>query len=100
MSALDHLNSIDETLNRVRQDHAHEVKTLQDQLLAAQIELQLCRGTTEREKNDRIAAERITMKLITQFGMVENIFSEAKRLALEITDLEHHTEIKTKESAS
>lgn len=82
MSALDRFASLDETITSIRQDHAETLKACTDHLLATQLELELTKAQLTKACLDRDRYMRISTKLITQFAVVENVFSEAKALAL------------------
>lgn len=80
MSALH--KSLDETLAAIREQHELEMRECKDQILAAEVRASLLESQLERAVEARASAERITSKLIAQFGMVEAVFAEAKALAL------------------
>lgn len=74
-------SSIDAHLAAMRAQFEAEKKTLQDQLFIAQAEVHLIRDQLDRAIEARSTAERITAKLLTQFGTVALIFEEARSLA-------------------
>ena len=78
-----HLASLDATLAAARQAWEADRKGLEDRLFALQTELKLTQDACARAETARTAAERITMKLITQFGMVAGVFAEARDIALQ-----------------
>lgn len=80
MSAL--FKSLDETVDTIRATHEAEMKACQDRTLAAEIEASLLRDLLAKANEAKSAAERVTAKLIAQFGAVEAVFAEAKALAL------------------
>jgi hypothetical protein len=88
MSALDHLDSIDSKLAEMRHKFEEEQKALRDQLFVAQAEARLAKEQLERAVEARASAERVTAKLLTQFGTVAMIFEEAKTMAEEINKQE------------
>lgn len=80
MSALH--KSLDETLAAIREDTEHRLKAMEDKVLAAEVKASLLEEQLNRAVEARASAERITSKLIAQFGVVEAVFAEAKALAL------------------
>lgn len=80
MSALH--KSLDETLAAIREQHELEMRECKDKMLAAEVRASLLESQLERAVEARASAERITSKLIAQFGVVEAVFAEAKALAL------------------
>lgn len=82
MSALDPFLSLDGQIQKIRQDHDTKLKAVNDQLMAAQIELVMTKKALVERTQERDQSERVALKLVTQFGMVEKIFAEAKALAL------------------
>jgi translation initiation factor 2 alpha subunit (eIF-2alpha) len=69
----------------MRKHFEAEQKALSDQLFIAQAEARLAKDQLERAIEARAQAERISVKLLTQFGTVAMIFEEAKALAEEVT---------------
>lgn len=89
MAASDRFSSVDDQLKSIRDEHTREMKDLQDQLLACQIELRLTQKSFEQAQTDRSHSERLLVKLITQFAnasgafsMAQKAFDDANRLAL------------------
>ena len=82
MSAL--YKSIDEQLAELRAQHESEMQACKDRTLAAEVESALLKEQLEKANEARAAAERVTTKLLTQFGLVSQVFEEAKALALEL----------------
>lgn len=80
MSALH--KSLDETVAAIREHHEREIQECKDKMLAAEVRASLLEEQLGRAVEARASAERITSKLIAQFGMVEAVFAEAKALAL------------------
>lgn len=80
MSALH--KTLDETVAAIREDTESRLKAMEDKVLAAEVKVSLLEDQLKRAVEARAAAERITSKLIAQFGMVEAVFAEAKALAL------------------
>lgn len=74
--------SLDETVVAIREAHEAELKTANDRVFAAEVKAELLQTQLNRATEARASAERITSKLIAQFGMVEAVFAEAKALAL------------------
>lgn len=77
--------SIDETLAAIRDNHEREIRSAQDAQVAANLETALCREALRKAQTERDYYMRIATKLITQFGVVEAVFAEAKALALTIS---------------
>lgn len=80
MSALH--KSLDETLAAIREQHEREIQECKDKMLATEVRASLLEEQLYRAIEARASAERITSKLIAQFGVVEAVFAEAKTLAL------------------
>lgn len=80
MSALH--KSLDETISAIRDENEALIKAANDRVLAAEIKATLLEDQLKRAVEARASAERITSKLIAQFGVVEAVFAEAKNLAL------------------
>src|SRR6478609_4255123 len=78
----EHLTSLDSALAAARNSWAEERKSLLDRIFALETELALHKNLFDRAAADRNQAERVTAKLLAQFGMVAVIFDEAKSLAL------------------
>lgn len=74
--------TLDETVAAIREDTESRIKAMEDKVLAAEVKASLLEDQLKRAVEARAAAERITSKLIAQFGMVEAVFAEAKALAL------------------
>lgn len=82
MAASDNFQTLDEILSNIRQVHADELKAVNDALLAKNIECELMKKEMDRLTAENVRYLRVTTKLITQFGVVEKVFSEAKAMAL------------------
>jgi hypothetical protein len=80
MSALH--KSLDETLAAIREEHAREMQECKDRTREAEVRATILQDQLDKAVEARAAAERLSVKLITQFGTVEAIFAEAKELAL------------------
>lgn len=80
MSALH--KSLDETLAAIREAHAIEIQGFKDRTLAAEIEATLLRDQLAKAVEARASAERITVKFVTQYAMVEKVLAEVKELAM------------------
>jgi hypothetical protein len=87
MSATDKFQSIDETLAFIKETHAAEMAALADALKAATVELELTKAAFKKADERAMVSERLAIKLITQFGTVEAIFAEAKKLALQVDSM-------------
>src|SRR5215510_4609110 len=83
MSAMDHFSSIDRQLGVMREHFETELKAMKDQLFVAQAEARLAQEQLAKAVEARSRAERITARLLTQFGTVAMIFDEARTLAIE-----------------
>lgn len=86
MSAL--YKSLDETVSAIREDCEAQLKDAKDKVLASEIRATLLEQYLAEAKADRDSAVRIATKLITQFGLVEKVFADAKELALEVSRLQ------------
>lgn len=80
MSALH--KSLDETIAAIRDEHETQMKACADRVLAAEVRATLLEDQLARAIEARSQAERVCVKLITQFGVVESVFAEAKEMAL------------------
>lgn len=74
--------SLDETVVAIREAHEAELKAAKDAQFAAELKATLLQDQLARAIEARAQAERISVKLIAQFGTVEAVFAEAKALAL------------------
>lgn len=86
MTATDRFNSLDETVKSIREEHERALKASQDELLAAHIEVAMLKDAIKSANTDRDKWMRIATKLTTQFGTVEAVFADAKRMALSIEE--------------
>lgn len=80
MSAI--FKSIDEMLASAKDEHESCKKALLDRIFALETELTLHKSLTASASKDRDTWMRLATKLVTQFGTVEQVFSEAKAMAL------------------
>ena len=80
--ALERFYSLDETIRDIKEAHQAEIQSVKDKLMAAEIEAAMLREALQVADRERKSAERVTVKLITQFATVEAVFAEAKALAL------------------
>lgn len=76
--------NIDETLADIRAQHEADMQACKDRTLAAEVESALLKEQLEKCNEARAFAERVTTKLLTQFGLVATVFDEARRIALEL----------------
>lgn len=76
--------SLDDTLRLIREDHEEEMRAMREALSAAENDAALAKTQLAVAVEERAKAERIAIKFITQFALVEKVFSEVKALALEI----------------
>lgn len=86
MSALDQMNSLDSILKTIKEEHATEMQKLKDSLLAAELQTTLCQKALADAAKERDKWMRIATKLVTQFSTVEQVFAEAKRIALSMPE--------------
>lgn len=89
MAATDSLNSLDQMLKAAREQHADEMKSVKDSLLASQLELKLTQDALSGQQERTGVAERFSVKLLTQFAMVDaaltlanKAFDDARQFAL------------------
>lgn len=92
MAATDNLDSLDRLLQATRDQHKDEMKGVNDQLLASQLELSLTKDALAKQQERMAVAERFSVKLVTQFAMVDaaltlanKAFSDARSAALSAT---------------
>lgn len=82
MSATDTFTSLDDHIRRIKEDCAMQVADARHMMDAAITETVVLRAALEKAAEQRDIAIRTTVKLITQFGTIEAVFADAKRLAL------------------
>ena len=87
MSALDKFQSLDDTIRNIKDQHTSEMSQMESRLKSAEIELELTKKALERAQERSQISERLAVKLVTQFGTVEAVFSEAKKLALQVDSM-------------
>jgi predicted trehalose synthase len=78
---MDHFMSIDRQLQGMREHFESERKSLMDQLFVARTEAQLANEQLQRAVEARAHAERMTVRLLTQFATVALVFDEARHVA-------------------
>lgn len=78
----EHLDSLDATLNAARNAWEAERKSLHDRIFALETENALIKGLHADAIRARSAAEGFSTRLLTQFAVVEHVFSEARSFAL------------------
>src|SRR4051812_37443050 len=71
MAAMDNFYSLDETIRRIKEEHAEELKAVNDRLMASNIELELTKRRLAQANADRDTYMRLATKLVAQFGTVE-----------------------------
>jgi hypothetical protein len=71
--------SLDTTIAAIRAEHAAEMQACRDRTLAAEVRAELLQSHVTEAR--QLAAERLAVKLVTQFSVVEKVFAEAKALA-------------------
>jgi len=77
-----HFETLDATARAIKEDCERELRAMSDKLLAAEIESSMCKEHFTKERAEKERYMRIATKLITQFGAVEQIFAEAKKMAM------------------
>lgn len=80
----DPYKSLDETIAAIRQDCEARIRECENRTLAAETKSTFLDSSLTKAINARIAAERITMALLTQFSVVEKVFADAKAMALQV----------------
>lgn len=80
----DHYKILGETVEAIRTECEDRLKAMSDKLLAAEIEATMAKDQLSQARSAQTAAERVTTKLLTQFGLVSKVFDEAKELALQV----------------
>lgn len=80
--------SLDEMVAGIKADCEAQLKAMSDKLLAAEIEATMAKDQLKVAREAQMAAERVTTKLLTQFGTVAQVFEEAKNLALSLRGTE------------
>lgn len=83
MTALnEHLASLDSTLLAAKTAWEAEKKQLEDRIFALETELSLRTTLHDKAVEARSNAEKMAAKLVAQFGMVAQVFDDAKQLAI------------------
>lgn len=86
--------SLDETVVAIREAHEAELKAANDRVFVAEIKAELLQTQLNKANERAAVADRISAKLIAQFGVVEVVFAEAKALALaQAVSLEHPDQV-------
>lgn len=80
MSALH--KTIDETLAAIREEQALQMKECSDRVFAAEMKATLLEDQLAKAIDARTFAERLTTRLLTQFAVVEQVFADAKAMAV------------------
>lgn len=88
MIATERFSSLDETIRAIRHEYEMENQTLKDALTAAQIEKEIAQTKMTDALRERDVYLRLATKLVTQFATVEQVFADAKRIAIEHAMLE------------
>ena len=81
----DHYKTLDETITAIRAECETRITEMKDKLLAAEIEATMAKDQLKEARLAQASAERIATKLLTQFGLVSQVFEEARTLALSLT---------------
>jgi hypothetical protein len=87
-AAVERFHSLDQTLADIKAAHNDEMTELRATLMEAQTRAALAENLLKDALEGKAHAERIAVKFITQFAMVEKIFSEVKTLAMAAQELE------------
>jgi len=85
-AAIERFHSLDQTLADIKAAHNDEMTELRGQLLEAQTRAALAENLLKEANEGKAHAERIAVKFITQFAMVEKIFSEVKAIAMQVQE--------------
>lgn len=88
MIATERFSSLDETIRAIRHEYEMENQTLKDSLTAATIEKEIAQTKMTDALRERDVYLRLATKLVTQFATVEQVFADAKRIAIEHAMLE------------
>lgn len=80
----DYYKTLDETVAAIRADCETQLQAMRDKLLAAEIEATMAKDQLQLAREAEAAANRVTTKLLTQFGLVSQVFEEARALALSL----------------
>jgi hypothetical protein len=84
MATSEHLSSIETILAGARAEYEKEKAELLNLLHAAESAATLHSGLAAEARSAQAHAERIATKLLTQFSLVEHIFADVKRQAVEL----------------
>ena len=80
----DHFMTLDETVRAIKAEYEEKLTAMKDKLMAAEIEATMAKSGMAEARAAQAQAERITTKLLTQFGLVAKVFEEARELALKL----------------
>lgn len=80
----DHYKALDETISAIRADCEAQLQAMRDKLLAAEIEATMAKDGLKAAREAEAAAQRVTTKLLTQFGLVAQVFDEARKIAMDL----------------
>lgn len=83
MTALDMHEDLNRRLEEIREAHARELKTLEDQLLNANLRATMFEDQAKEARADAKHYANIATSLATQIGTIESLVVSIKKIALE-----------------
>ena len=85
-AAVERFHSLDQTLADIKAAHNDEMTELRGQLLEAQTRAALAENLLHKAREECLSAQRVTVKLLTQFSIVSKVFEEARELAMQVEE--------------
>ena len=85
-AAIERFHSLDQTLADIKAAHNDEMTELRGQLLEAQTRAALAENLLHKAREECLSAQRVTVKLLTQFSIVSKVFEEARELAMQVEE--------------
>lgn len=89
MSAIERFTNLDQILADARREAQTEIQSKDERIFQLETENTLLREQNRDARAAEKVAERLTVKLLTQFALVEKIFSDVKQQAIELQQQEN-----------
>ena len=85
-AAVERFHSLDQTLADIKAAHNDEMTELRATLMEAQTRAALAENLLHKAREECLSAQRVTVKLLTQFSIVSRVFEEARELAMQVEE--------------
>ena len=85
-AAVERFHSLDQTLADIKAAHNDEMTELRATLMEAQTRAALAENLLHKAREECLSAQRVTVKLLTQFSIVSKVFEEARELAMQVEE--------------